>query len=145
MGIWTIEFDGGAAPNPGYASCAYRITGQDKAEYIDAWNMEGDKRTNNEAEWEALVIALERLLTEIDQSPEKVHIIGDSNLVISQLKGSAEVKNAKLKPYWRRAFIRMYKLQSTEFVFELRPRSDNAFLDKLCKNVRISPEETKAN
>ncbi|KAI8547541.1 hypothetical protein RHMOL_Rhmol07G0204200 [Rhododendron molle] len=52
--------------------------------------------TNNQAEYEACVVGMEAALT---LSVEKLEVIGDSNLVVSQANGDWKVREERLKLY----------------------------------------------
>ncbi|XP_058211663.1 uncharacterized protein LOC131323841 [Rhododendron vialii] len=52
--------------------------------------------TNNQAEYEACIVGMEAA---IEIGIEKLEVMGDSNLVISQANGDWKVKEEKLKPY----------------------------------------------
>lgn len=56
-------------------------------------------RTNNQAEYEALIAALE---SAIALRAEEVVCNLDSELVVKQLNGYYQVKNLKLKKLWRK-------------------------------------------
>ncbi|XP_050365501.1 uncharacterized protein LOC126784039 [Argentina anserina] len=58
------------------------------------------KCTNNQAEYEAIIIGLELLL---DLEVTEVEVLGDSLLVINQLKGVYKCNNFTLLPFWERA------------------------------------------
>ena len=55
------------------------------------------KCTNNEAEYEALVIGLEILMK---LGAQEVHIIGNSQLVLQQLTGEYKCNNLLSTPYY---------------------------------------------
>ncbi|XP_047340011.1 uncharacterized protein LOC124943560 [Impatiens glandulifera] len=82
--------------------------------------------TNNEAEYEAclsgLKIAYERGATKLD-------VIGDSNLVISQVNGTWQVRGKNLKPYHTCLLRFIDKFDHVSFIHT--PRSQNRFADAL--------------
>lgn len=96
-----VIFDGGSRGNPGqgYGSYALRWPGQ--SQQIVQLRF-GDRVTNNEAEYDTLIAALESILQRLEDSqaaPDtaKVEIRGDSLLVINQVKGEWEVKEQRLQ------------------------------------------------
>jgi ribonuclease HI len=92
-----IFSDGGARGNPGPAAIGFLIlseTGQvlmANARYLGF-------RTNNQAEYEALIAALE---SAIALHAEEVICHLDSELVVKQLNGEYSVKNSELRKLWR--------------------------------------------
>ncbi|MCC6455062.1 MAG: ribonuclease HI family protein [Caldilineaceae bacterium] len=96
-----VIFDGGSRGNPGqgYGSYALRWPGQ--AQQIVQLRF-GDRVTNNEAEYDTLIAALEAILQRLQDaqaapSTAKVEIRGDSLLVINQVKGLWEAKEPRLQ------------------------------------------------
>lgn len=96
-----VIFDGGSRGNPGqgYGSYALRWPGQ--AQQIVQLRF-GDRVTNNEAEYDTLIAALEAILQRLldagaAPSTARVEARGDSLLVINQVKGLWEVKEARLQ------------------------------------------------
>lgn len=130
---WKLEFDGGATPNPGCASCAFIATDETGRRISKAWKIDR-KATNNEAEWEALTVGVETIFS-VDPDVSHLFITGDSELIIMQLSGAYRVKSPKLVPYYNRA-RELLKTVSARIVH--RPREENAELDTLCKSVRRS-------
>lgn len=84
-----IYFDGGASPNPGPAEVA--IVSEDGS--IMSHQMIG-VQTNNEAEYIALLVAME---TALKLKLKNVEFVGDSMLVVMQSKGSWKVKNERMQ------------------------------------------------
>lgn len=96
-----VIFDGGSRGNPGqgYGSYALRWPGQ--PQQIVQLRF-GDRVTNNEAEYDTLIAALEAILQRLQDSKAlpstaKVEIRGDSLLVINQVKGKWEAKEPRLQ------------------------------------------------
>jgi ribonuclease HI len=96
-----VIFDGGSRGNPGqgYGSYALRWPGQ--SQQIVQLRF-GDRVTNNEAEYDTLIAALEAIvqrLQDMGAAPHtaKVEIRGDSLLVVNQVKGLWEAKEARLQ------------------------------------------------
>jgi ribonuclease HI len=95
-----VIFDGGSRGNPGqgYGSYALRWPGQ--AQQIVQLRF-GDKVTNNEAEYDTLIAALEAVLKRLKDSgaapaTASLEARGDSLLVVDQVLGAAEVKEPRL-------------------------------------------------
>lgn len=94
----TIFSDGGSRGNPGPAAIGFLIlseTGQIlmvKSRYLGS-------RTNNQAEYEAIIEALE---TAVALQAEEVICHLDSQLVVKQITGEYQVKNAALRKLWKK-------------------------------------------
>jgi len=119
-----IYTDGGARGNPGPAGIGILICNTENkckkySEYIG-------KTTNNQAEYKALIFALEKAKK---LNPLKVTCYLDSELVVKQLNGSYRVKNEGLKPL----FAKAENLASffPKITFSHIPREKNKQADKL--------------
>lgn len=103
--IYTIWTDGGARGNPGPAAIGARIL-QAKTVLAELSLYLG-KRTNNQAEYQALIEALEWLIAYLNQKHQltincQIQIFTDSELMAYQIQGRYRVKNGNLQPLWRR-------------------------------------------
>ncbi len=94
--------DGGSRGNPGPGAIGVLVREEDTI-LIKSSKFIGERTTNNEAEYEALILALE-LASSIG---DEVTCILDSELVVKQLLGEYRVKNSRLMPL----FLRVQKLQ----------------------------------
>jgi ribonuclease HI len=92
-GVVIIHTDGAARGNPGPAAFAYVIA-RDGEEPIEEAGCLG-RMTNNQAEYTALVRALEHALEVAPDSPVVLH--SDSELMVKQMKGEYKVKNEDLR------------------------------------------------
>ncbi|NOZ05752.1 MAG: ribonuclease HI family protein [Chloroflexi bacterium] len=99
-----LIFDGGSRgnPGPGYGSYAVRYadSGEQRLERIDFRR----RMTNNEAEYETLLVALEDLLAEHRQenrppSASRIEIRGDSRLVVDQISGRWKARDPRMARY----------------------------------------------
>ena len=91
--------DGGARGNPGPAAIAY-LALTETGEVIKADSRFIGVNTNNQAEYNALIAALEFA---ISIKIEEVVCYLDSELVGKQLKGEYSVRNSELQKLWRKA------------------------------------------
>lgn len=92
-----IYSDGGARGNPGPAAIAF-IALNGKGETVKADSSFIGVHTNNQAEYEALLMALKFAS---DTKAQEVVCHLDSELVAKQLNGEYTVKNHELKQLWR--------------------------------------------
>lgn len=92
--------DGGARPNPGHAGCGfaiYRGTGPNEHNehpICTGYRYLGNKQTNNFAEYNGVLEALQTIRT---IKPKSTVIATDSALVIKQLTGIWKIHDPKLK------------------------------------------------
>ncbi len=93
-----IFSDGGARGNPGPAAIAFVIL-SDKDQILMTKSRYIGLRTNNQAEYEALIAALE---SAIELYAEEVICHLDSELVVKQVTGEYSVKNSELKKLWNK-------------------------------------------
>jgi len=116
--------DGGARGNPGPAAVGYRIEDEAGAVLDEAGRTIG-VATNNEAEYRALITALQRAAalgaTEVD-----VH--SDSELLMRQMTGRYRVKSPHLKQLWDEAQQAADRFERVRYV-EVR-RAENTDADR---------------
>jgi ribonuclease HI len=93
-----IFSDGGARGNPGPAAIAF-LALNDKGESVKADSRFIGIRTNNQAEYEALILALE-FASSVEAEEVVCHL--DSELVAKQLNREYAVKNFELHKLWRK-------------------------------------------
>lgn len=124
-----IKTDGGALWNPGPAASAFVVENDNKiiclhSEYIGI-------ATNNEAEYKAVIMALEYVKEKF--TTKKISIFSDSQLVVKQLNGEYKVKAAGIIPLWSRAKKLMSEINAS---IDWIPRSKNKLADSLVGTVR---------
>ncbi len=93
-----VYSDGGARGNPGPAAGAYLIFGEEGKILKKGARCLG-KRTNNQAEYEALIAALEAAAS-LGGQELTCHL--DSEVVAKHLTGEYQVKNPELRRLWSR-------------------------------------------
>jgi ribonuclease HI len=90
--------DGGARGNPGPAAAAFLVLSEN-GQVLAANSRYLGLRTNNQAEYEALIAALQFAAT---VNAEEVICHLDSELVAKQLTGEYTVRNSELRKLWRK-------------------------------------------
>jgi ribonuclease HI len=126
-----IFSDGGSRGNPGPAASAFIVLSEKRemlmknARYIGL-------RTNNQAEYEALILALE-FAVEIEAEEVICHL--DSELVAKQLTGEYTIKNAELKKSWRRVQELTKKFKKISYVNVPRTHLKIQTVDALVNEV----------
>ncbi|MFD1511890.1 ribonuclease HI [Halomarina rubra] len=123
-----VYFDGASRGNPGPASVGWVIvTG-------DGIAAEGSERigraTNNQAEYEALVHALEAAA---DFGFDSLQIRGDSQLVVKQVKGAWNTNDPELKE--KRIRVRELLREFDEWSLDHVPREINDRADELANEA----------
>ncbi len=113
-----VYSDGGSRGNPGLAAAAFLIL-TEKGQILKATAHFLGNRTNNQAEYEALIAALE---TVASIGTEEVHCYLDSELVAKHLNGEYRVKNVELRKLWNK--IQELRLHFKEVRFLNVPRTD---------------------
>jgi ribonuclease HI len=99
---YLLIFDGGSKGNPGPGYGSYVITRlQDGARRLERLDL-GEGYTNNEAEYDVLIAALEDLIARIEdagRAPDEfsLEVRGDSALVINQVEGRWKAKEPRMR------------------------------------------------
>jgi ribonuclease HI len=142
--VLTIHTDGAARGNPGPAAFAYVIA-RDGAPPIEENGCLG-RMTNNQAEYTALVRALEHAARL--GNGHHVHVLSDSELMVKQMRGEYRVKNEELRDLYEQARELAGGFPSVRF--EHVRREQNKRADALCNEAldgergRPSPGAAKA-
>ena len=89
-----VNVDGGARGNPGPAAIGAVVTDPDGG-LIEQRGERIGRATNNVAEYRALLLGIE-LAQEL--GAREVELIGDSELIVKQVRGEYRVKDAGLQP-----------------------------------------------
>lgn len=125
---YLLIFDGGSKGNPGPGYGSYAITRlQDGARRLERLDF-GKGYTNNEAEYDALIAALEDLIARIEDAgrePEEfsLEIRGDSTLVINQVQGRWQAKEPRMRQ--RRDRCRRLLARFGAVVLKAHPREES--------------------
>jgi ribonuclease HI len=89
-----VNVDGGARGNPGPAAIAAGVSTPD-GEVLEEQSELIGEATNNVAEYRALLLGIERARA---LGAREVELIGDSELVVRQVRGEYRVKDDGLRP-----------------------------------------------
>ncbi|MFH1956131.1 MAG: ribonuclease HI family protein [Patescibacteria group bacterium] len=141
-----IYTDGGSRGNPGPAGAGVVIC-NDKgksASWRKEYSKEIGERTNNEAEYEAVIFALQKAKQLFGKEKTKnyeIEIRMDSELVARQLRGEYKIMEEKLFPL----FIKIWnlKMDFREISFTEIPREKNKDADRLA-NEAMDKKMTKS-
>jgi ribonuclease HI len=137
MDSYLLQFDGAAEPNPGSAGSAYILYSPPKIqqdilirEVIQEGYIYCPHATNNEAEYNALILGLEEALK---LGIHTIHIEGDSNLVIQQVQHLWKVKASSLILLCVKATSLLMQFKS--YTIRHIPREENKDADALSKEA----------
>jgi ribonuclease HI len=138
---WQLEVDGASRGNPGPSGVGIHIL-RDGNKYLRQGYFIGT-RTNNQAEYEALLLGI-CILQPLVQEKDTIKIISDSELLVRQMLGKYEVKNDILRQLHGRIKELLYGLR---IVFQHVDRAQNVIADALANegiDKRIAvPEDLK--
>lgn len=128
----TIFTDGGSRGNPGPAAIGVVFCNERSQCFKQYSEYLGEGLTNNEAEYQAVIFALEKFKAlfgkKIAQTSE-IEIKSDSELLVNQLNGCYKILEEKLQPL----FLKIWNLEIDfkKVKFSLIPREKNKEADAL--------------
>lgn len=125
-----IFTDGAARGNPGPAGAGFLIIDLGNDTVLHEGYKYLGEATNNQAEYSALKIALEKA-TELGGTELELRL--DSELVVKQIRGEYKVKNEGLRPF----FVEIKRLLGgfVSFGIEHVRREDNSQADRLANRA----------
>jgi len=125
---YLLIFDGGSRGNPGQGYGSYALyrtdTGRGRVERLEF----SGQITNNEAEYQTLITALETLLGKIrehgrDPKQFSIEVRGDSQLVIFQVLSKWKARDERMAAYRDRARALLAQFGRHELKHQLRDKS----------------------
>lgn len=128
--------DGGSRGNPGPAGAGAVIL-DEKGSTIKEVSKYLGRQTNNVAEYEAVILALESVKKHFGASAAKaceIEVRMDSELVCRQLNSEYQIKEPTLFPL----FIKIHNMRVADFphiVFTHVPRAENVRADKMANKA----------
>lgn len=132
----TIYTDGGARGNPGVAG-AGAVVSRDSGEVLaEVSEYLGDDKTNNYAEYQAIILALQKCL-ELGLHNSEIELRSDSKLAVEQLSGRWKVKDAGIKEQFSEIQVLLLQFNNVKFTHvrrELNKHADmlvNEAMDRL--------------
>ena len=126
---YIVHTDGAARGNPGPAAIGVVIEDQEGRTVYEVSRALG-VRTNNEAEYLALIAALEYLKS---ARPTDAEFLLDSELVVRQLKGEYKVKEPRLQALHGQAVMLLNAVP--KYRFRHVRREENARADELANEA----------
>jgi ribonuclease HI len=120
---WITAFcDGGSRGNPGPAGFGVYIQDENGAKVAELSEFLG-KKTNNFAEYSALLAALDYALT---NGHTQLKAVADSELMVKQIKGQYRVNSPELRPLYEEARRRIARLEGFQIQHVLREKNRRA-------------------
>lgn len=136
-----VYTDGGSRGNPGPSAIGVVIS-DEKGRTIKKYSNEIGVRTNNEAEYEAVIFAMQKLKQIFGKEKVKnldIQIRMDSELVCRQLRGEYKVEEERFFPL----FIKVWnlKIDLGQVIFKEIPREENKQADFLVNEILNKKEQ----
>jgi len=130
-----IYTDGGSRGNPGSSGAGVFIT-DEKGKMMKEYSHFLGVKTNNEAEYEAVILGLQKIKALLGKEKIKsadIEVRMDSELVTRQLGGIYKIENEKLAPL----FLKIWniKMDFGKIVFKHIPREQNKEADRLANEA----------
>jgi ribonuclease HI len=135
MANFTIHADGGSRGNPGPAGAGAMIRDHLGNSVASVSQFLGT-RTNNFAEYEAVILAFEtltKLIGEGKSAATVVEVKMDSELVVKQMKGIYKVKHPTMKTQYARLIHAIGAFKDVSFSHV--PRAQNSDADALANEA----------
>lgn len=126
-----IHTDGGSRGNPGPAAIGVILTNT-KGKVLKEYAQKIGRATNNEAEYEAVIFALQKaklLFGKRKSKDMEIEARVDSELIVKQLNGEYKVLDRKIE----QLFLKVWnlKIDFKQVIFKHISRSENKEADKL--------------
>lgn len=132
----SVFTDGGARGNPGPASIGAVI--KDGEKMLRSYSKFIGNATNNEAEYQALILALQKVK---EFKPKQVRCFLDSELLVKQLNHKYKIKEENMALLFIKVWNLTLDFERVEFIHI--PREKNKEADKLV-NEALGAELSKA-
>ncbi|MDD5606545.1 MAG: ribonuclease HI family protein [Candidatus Pacebacteria bacterium] len=127
-----IYTDGGSRGNPGKAGIGVVFCNEKEQAIKKYGEFLGDKLTNNEAEYGAVIFALKKFKSLFSKELAKktdIEIRSDSELLVKQLSGQYKVLDSKIQKLFLEVWNLKFDFKSVKF--KLIKREKNIEADKL--------------
>lgn len=140
-----IYTDGGSRGNPGKAGVGIVFCNEKDQKIKEYAEYLGDKITNNEAEYQAVILALKKfkhLFSKQIAKNSEVEVRSDSELMVKQLNAEYKVINEKIQPL----FLEVWNLKFDfgKVKFKQIPREKNKEADRLANEAMDSHSKNQS-
>lgn len=125
----TIYTDGGSRGNPGKAAIGAVFCNEKGQSFKEYGEYLGDNLTNNEAEYRAVIFALEKfkaLFGKKIASGSEVEIKSDSELMVKQLTGKYKLLDPKIQRFFLEIWNLKLDFKSVKFTQVAREKNKDA-------------------
>jgi ribonuclease HI len=126
---WHLFTDGASKGNPGPAGAGWVLTNDQDSTSVKECQFLGHA-TNNEAEYQALILGLQQALS---YGAQEIRISMDSELLVRQLKGLYRVKNPRLAVFFHQVQDLLLKFSKYDIVHI--PREQNGEADQMANEA----------
>lgn len=142
----TIYTDGGARGNPGPAAIGAAFLNEKNQVFKEYSHYLGDKLTNNEAEYQAVIFALKKFKLLFGKKVAKVSEIelrSDSELLVKQLNGKYKIIDKRIQELFLEIWNLRLDFKKVKFNYISRNRNKladslvNQALDKKAKTQKL--------
>lgn len=123
--------DGASRGNPGHAGIGVLIYNEEEEKILQDFRYIG-QTTNNEAEYRALLLALDQAQ---EVTRDQVECYLDSELVVRQLNGQYAMKSEKLAKFFQEVKNRIKQFSSVTFTHVRREHPQLQLADKLANRA----------
>ena len=127
--VWLLFTDGASKGNPGLAGAGWVLSNMEEGITVRDCKFLGEA-TNNEAEYQALILGLEKSL---DCGAKEIVVRMDSELLVRQLKGLYKVRNPRLAVFFQQVKDLLRKFTKYEIIHI--PREQNQEADRMANEA----------
>jgi ribonuclease HI len=138
-----VHTDGGSRSNPGPAAIGIVVSNA-KGQVLKKFGEYLGAATNNEAEYQAAIVALKKIKSlwgKENAKKSEVDMFADSELLVKQMKGEYKIENIKIQPL----FLELWNLiiDFKKVKFSAIPREQNKEADRLVNEALDAKARTK--
>lgn len=126
---WQLFTDGASKGNPGPAGAGWVLINDQNSDSVKEGKYLG-QATNNEAEYQALILGLQRALS---RGVQEIRIHMDSELLVRQLNGHYRVKNPRLALFFHQVQDLLLKFSKYDIIHI--PREQNREADRMANEA----------
>ena len=143
MQKFIVHTDGGSRNNPGPAAIGIVVSNA-KGQVLKKFGEYLGVATNNEAEYQAAIVALKKIKSlwgKENAKKSEVDMFADSELLVKQMKGEYKIENIKIQPL----FLELWNLiiDFKKVRFSAIPREQNKEADLLVNEALDSQSVKK--
>ncbi|MBI1984984.1 MAG: ribonuclease HI family protein [Candidatus Wildermuthbacteria bacterium] len=143
MPKFIVRTDGGSRSNPGPAALGAVICNE-KGDKLKEYGEYLGVKTNNEAEYQAVIFALKKIKSTWGKEEAKkseVKVLADSELLVKQMTGRYKIENEKLQPLFLELWNLLMDFKKVEF--QAVPREQNKEADRLVNEALDAKSSSK--